>query len=101
MVGGGPFPTELLDATGDRIREIGREYGTTTGRPRRVGWLDLAALRYATRLTGTTGLAVMLLDVLAGLPELKVCTRYTDAAGGEIPRLPRRRRRAGPRHPGF
>ena len=87
-VGGGPFPTELLDATGDRIREVGREYGTTTGRPRRVGWLDLAALRYATRLTGTTGLAVMLLDVLAGLPELKVCTRYTDAAGGEIPGYP-------------
>ena len=77
-VGGGPFPTELLDATGDRIREVGREYGTTTGRPRRVGWLDLAALRYSTRLTGTTGLAVMLLDVLAGLPELRVCTKYVD-----------------------
>ncbi len=79
-VGGGPFPTELADATGDRIREVGREYGTTTGRPRRVGWLDLAALRYSTRLTGTTGLAVMLLDVLAGLPELRVCTRYVDKA---------------------
>ncbi|BAM02260.1 adenylosuccinate synthase [Phycisphaera mikurensis] len=81
-VGGGPFPTELLDATGDRIREVGREYGTTTGRPRRVGWLDLAALRYSVRLTGTTGLAVMLLDVLAGLPELRVCTGYVDRASG-------------------
>ena len=83
-VGGGPFPTELLDATGDAIREKGREYGTTTGRPRRCGWLDLVALRYATRLTGATGLAVMLLDVLAGRPELRVCTRYLDAAGNEV-----------------
>ena len=83
-VGGGPFPTELLDATGDAIRERGREYGTTTGRPRRCGWLDLVALRYATRLTGATGLAVMLLDVLAGLPELRVCTRYLDAQGRDV-----------------
>lgn len=75
-VGGGPFPTELLNATGDAIREKGREYGTTTGRPRRCGWLDLVAVRYATMLNGTSRLSVMLLDVLAGLPELKVCVAY-------------------------
>ena len=75
-VGGGPMPTQLDDATGDRIREVGREYGTTTGRPRRCGWLDLVALRYTATVSGATGLAIMLLDVLAGLPELKVCTAY-------------------------
>ncbi len=75
-VGGGPMPTELFDATGDRIREVGKEYGTTTGRPRRVGWLDLVALKYTARLSGATGIALMLLDVLAGLPELKLCTGY-------------------------
>jgi adenylosuccinate synthase len=75
-VGGGPMPTELHDETGQRIRDNGNEYGTTTGRPRRCGWLDLVALRYTTRLTGATGLALMLVDVLAGLPELKVCTAY-------------------------
>ncbi|MFI4861402.1 MAG: adenylosuccinate synthase [Phycisphaerales bacterium JB063] len=76
-VGEGPMPTELTDATGDRIREVGREYGTTTGRPRRCGWIDLVALRYTTRVSGATVLCVMLLDVLAGLPELKCCTGYT------------------------
>jgi len=76
-VGGGPMPTELHDATGERIREVGREYGTTTGRPRRCGWLDLVALRYTATVSGATGLAIMLLDVLAGLDELKVCTAYT------------------------
>ncbi len=75
-VGGGPMPTQLDDATGDRIREVGREYGTTTGRPRRCGWLDLVALKYTATVSGATGLAIMLLDVLAGLPELKVCTAY-------------------------
>ncbi|MEE9404781.1 MAG: adenylosuccinate synthase [Algisphaera sp.] len=78
-VGGGPMPTQLDDATGDRIREVGREYGTTTGRPRRCGWLDLVALRYTASVSGATGLAIMLLDVLAGLPELKVCTAYNIA----------------------
>jgi adenylosuccinate synthase len=76
-VGEGPMPTELTDATGDRIREVGREYGTTTGRPRRCGWIDLVALRYTTRVSGATVLCVMLLDVLADLPELKCCTGYT------------------------
>jgi adenylosuccinate synthase len=75
-VGGGPMPTQLDDATGERIREVGREYGTTTGRPRRCGWLDLVALKYTATVSGATGLAIMLLDVLAGLPELKVCTGY-------------------------
>ena len=75
-VGGGPMPTQLDDETGDRIREVGREYGTTTGRPRRCGWLDLVALRYTATVSGATGLGIMLLDVLAGLPELKVCTAY-------------------------
>ncbi|MEM9414415.1 MAG: adenylosuccinate synthase [Planctomycetota bacterium] len=75
-VGEGPMPTELTDATGERIREVGREYGTTTGRPRRCGWIDLVALRYTTRVSGATVLCVMLLDVLADLPELKCCVGY-------------------------
>ncbi len=75
-VGGGPFPTEQDNDTGNRIREKGREYGTTTGRPRRCGWLDLMAVRYSARISGATALGVMLLDVLAGLPELKICVGY-------------------------
>jgi adenylosuccinate synthase len=75
-VGEGPFPTEQDNATGDRIRERGQEYGTTTKRPRRCGWLDLVAVRYSAMICGTTGLACMLLDVLSGFQELKLCTRY-------------------------
>ena len=75
-VGAGPFPTELEDATGERLRERGKEFGTTTGRPRRCGWLDLVAVRYAAQLVGATRLAVMLLDVLAGFDELEVCVGY-------------------------
>ena len=75
-VGGGPFPTELHDAVGDGIRERGREYGTTTGRPRRVGWFDAVAARYAADLCGCTSLTINLLDVLSGIDELKVCTAY-------------------------
>ncbi|GIV09332.1 MAG: adenylosuccinate synthetase [Fimbriimonadales bacterium] len=75
-VGEGPFPTELRDAIGDRIRNRGREYGVTTGRARRVGWLDLVALRYAARVNGFTALALTLLDVLSGLETLKVCIAY-------------------------
>jgi adenylosuccinate synthase len=75
-VGAGPMPTELHDATGQRIREVGREYGTTTGRPRRCGWLDLVALKYTATVSGATGIALTLLDVLAGLPELKVAVAY-------------------------
>lgn len=75
-VGAGPLPTELFDDAGHRIRERGREYGTTTGRPRRVGWLDLVATKYATMINGTTGLGLTMLDVLAGFDEIKVCTAY-------------------------
>jgi len=75
-VGGGPMPTELFDATGDAIRERGREFGTTTGRPRRVGWLDLVAVKYAAMVSGATELCITLLDVLSGEPELKLATGY-------------------------
>lgn len=75
-VGAGPLPTELHDETGQRIRERGREYGTTTGRPRRVGWLDLVAVRYSAMINGATGVALTMLDVLAGMPNLRVCTAY-------------------------
>ena len=75
-VGGGPMPTQLDCEIGDRIREVGREYGTTTGRPRRCGWIDLVALKYTASVSGATALCVMLVDVLADLPELKLCTGY-------------------------
>jgi adenylosuccinate synthase len=75
-VGRGPFPTELLDATGEQIRKTGREYGTVTGRPRRCGWFDAVATSYTTALAGADELAVMLLDVLSELDQLKVCTAY-------------------------
>ena len=75
-VGAGPFPTELHDELGDSIRESGGEYGTTTGRARRVGWIDLVALRYAARLNSLSHLAITKLDVLSGLSELLVCTGY-------------------------
>jgi len=75
-VGEGPLPTELNDATGDRIRLQGNEFGATTGRPRRIGWFDAVAARYTVELNGVDRLAVTLLDVLTGLPELKICTAY-------------------------
>ena len=75
-VGQGPFPTELDNELGERIRKIGREYGTVTGRPRRVGWLDSVAVRYTAALSGADEITVMLLDVLSGIPELKICTAY-------------------------
>jgi adenylosuccinate synthase len=75
-VGLGPFPTELLDATGELLRKRGNEFGSTTGRPRRCGWLDLPALRLAIRLSGLQGLALTKLDVLAGLSKVKVCVAY-------------------------
>jgi adenylosuccinate synthase len=76
-VGGGPFPTEQDNATGQYLRDRGNEYGTVTRRPRRCGWLDAVALRYTSRLSGVNSIAVMLLDVLAGLDEIKICTSYT------------------------
>ncbi len=86
-VGEGPFPTELEDGVGASLRERGGEFGTTTGRPRRCGWLDLVALRYAVRLNGITQLAVTKLDVLEGLPQVKVCTAYR-VDGKETDRFP-------------
>ena len=76
-VGEGPFPTELHDATGEELRKAGMEFGTTTGRPRRCGWLDLVALKYAHNINGYDTVAIMKLDVLDGQKELKVCTSYT------------------------
>lgn len=78
-VGAGPFPTEIEKSEpelAEKIRKTGGEFGATTGRPRRVGWLDLVALKYATELNGMTGLALMKADILQGLPELRVCTSY-------------------------
>jgi adenylosuccinate synthase len=75
-VGGGPFPTEQDNESGQRLRDQGNEYGTVTKRPRRCGWLDTVALRYTVRLSGTDGICVSLLDVLSGFEELKICTAY-------------------------
>jgi adenylosuccinate synthase len=75
-VGGGPFPTEQNNETGQHIRDRGQEYGTVTRRPRRCGWLDAVALRYTARLSGADSLAVALLDVLSELNEIKICTQY-------------------------
>jgi adenylosuccinate synthase len=86
-VGGGPFPTEQDNATGERIRRVGKEFGTVTGRPRRCGWFDAVAARHAARVSGSTELAVMLLDVLSGLKELKVATAY-QRGGKRINELP-------------
>lgn len=75
-VGEGPFPSELKDATGDRIREQGHEYGSTTGRPRRCGWFDVVAARFALELSGADGLIVTNLDVLSGFPEIRAAVEY-------------------------
>ncbi len=75
-VGEGPYVTELLDETGDRIRELGHEYGTTTGRPRRCGWLDLVTLKYAKRVNGLTALSVNHLDTIGNFDKIKVCVAY-------------------------
>ncbi|MBL8909469.1 MAG: adenylosuccinate synthase [Archangium sp.] len=86
-VGGGPFPTELTDATGERLRKVGDEFGATTGRPRRCGWLDTVVLRYAARVNGLWGLALTKMDVLSGLETLKVCTAY-ELDGKKLTELP-------------
>jgi len=75
-VGGGPFPTELLDEDGERLREIGHEYGATTERPRRCGWLDIVPVRYAARINGLSELAITKLDVLDSFESIKICTAY-------------------------
>jgi adenylosuccinate synthase len=87
-VGAGPFPSELHDAMGEQIRERGGEFGTTTGRPRRTGWLDLVALRYAARLNTLTALVVTKLDVLSGLDRLQVCTSYCGGDGAVFEHFP-------------
>ncbi|GIW98058.1 MAG: adenylosuccinate synthetase [Pirellulaceae bacterium] len=86
-VGGGPFPTELHDETGEKIRQLGNEFGTTTGRPRRCGWFDAVAVRYTARLGGIDCLALMMMDVLAHFDELKVCVAY-EVDGQRIDRFP-------------
>jgi len=86
-VGSGPFPTELNNALGEKIRTDGAEFGATTGRPRRTGWLDLVALKYAIRINGITNLALMKLDVLSGHKEIEACTSYR-LDGQEIKDLP-------------
>ncbi|HHE47773.1 MAG TPA: adenylosuccinate synthetase [Candidatus Acetothermia bacterium] len=87
-VGEGPFPTEDTGEGGDLLRQKGREYGATTGRPRRCGWLDLVALRYAQEVNSFTELAITKLDVLSGLDEIPVCTAY-DLEGEKVEVLPR------------
>jgi adenylosuccinate synthase len=87
-VGSGPFPTELHDSTGDKIRELGREFGSTTGRPRRCGWLDLPILKYSAMLNGVTQLLMMKADVLNEFDEIKVCTHYKLENGFTTDRVP-------------
>jgi adenylosuccinate synthase len=86
-VGSGPFPTELFDETGDTIRNNGREFGSVTGRPRRTGWLDIPALKYAVMINGVTELLMMKADILSGFETIKVCTAY-NYQGKEIDHLP-------------
>lgn len=87
-VGDGPFPTELFDEIGSRIREVGREYGTTTGRPRRVGWFDSVVMRHSKRVSGITNLCLNSIDVLTGLDTVKICVAYRKANGEEISHYP-------------
>ncbi len=87
-VGAGPFPTELEDETGRTMLERGHEFGTTTGRERRCGWIDLVGLRYAVRLNGLTALAVTKLDVLAGIDPLRVAVRYRSSEGAALEEFP-------------
>ena len=86
-VGDGPFPTELFDEVGDRIREVGHEYGTTTGRPRRVGWFDSVVMRHSRRVSGITNLSLYSIDVLSGLDIVKICVAY-DLDGERIDHYP-------------
>ena len=87
-VGAGPFPSELHDEMGDRLREAGHEFGTTTGRARRCGWLDLVALRYAVRVNGLTGLVLTKLDVLTGIDPLPVANAYSGPEGASFDEFP-------------
>ena len=87
-VGSGPFPTELEDEVGEMIRDKGQEFGTTTGRPRRCGWLDLVMLELSHRICGFSSLAIMKLDILSDMDEIKVCVAYKDGKGSEINHFP-------------
>ena len=87
-VGSGPFPTELEDEVGEMIRSKGQEFGTTTGRPRRCGWLDLVMLELSNRICGFSSLAVMKLDILSDMDEIKVCVAYKDDEGSEVNHFP-------------
>jgi adenylosuccinate synthase len=87
-VGGGPFPTEQDNEVGERIRRVGREYGTVTGRPRRCGWFDAVAARYSARVSGSTEISLMLLDVLSGIPEIQVAVAYEDETGRKVAEMP-------------
>ena len=87
-VGSGPFPTELHDEVGEQIRQAGREFGSTTGRPRRTGWIDLPALRYAIMLNGVTELHLMKADVLDGFAEIQACTHYRLPGGEQTTQFP-------------
>ncbi|MCU0259175.1 MAG: adenylosuccinate synthase [Solirubrobacteraceae bacterium] len=87
-VGAGPFPTELEDDLGEELRRRGGEFGTTTGRPRRTGWIDLVALRYAARINSMTALVITKLDVLSGFDTLRVCTAYEGADGAVFETFP-------------
>tara|TARA_B100000029_G_scaffold510019_1_gene600547 strand:- start:1479 stop:2741 length:1263 start_codon:yes stop_codon:yes gene_type:complete len=87
-VGSGPFPTELKDVVGEMIRDKGQEFGTTTGRPRRCGWLDLVMLELSNRICGFSSLAIMKLDILSDMDEVKVCVAYKDDTGSEVNHFP-------------
>ena len=93
-VGGGPFPTELDDEIGERLRKRGNEFGATTGRPRRCGWIDLVALKRAVAINGINGLCITKLDVLDGMDNLKICIAY-EYRGKRSELRPARRRRLG------
>jgi adenylosuccinate synthase len=87
-VGSGPYPTELHDETGDKLRANGFEFGTTTGRPRRCGWLDIVALRFACDINGFTHINLTKLDVLSGFPKVKLAVGYRAPNGESVPSFP-------------
>lgn len=87
-VGSGPFPTEILGEDGDRLRSAGHEFGTTTGRPRRCGWLDIVALEYCCQINGFSSLNLTKLDVLSDLPEIQLGVAYKQSDGTPVPSFP-------------
>jgi adenylosuccinate synthase len=87
-VGEGPMPTELLDKTGQYLQDVGHEFGTTTSRPRRCGWLDLVVVKHACTISGVTKLAITKLDVLNGLSQIYICNQYTNGEGKRIDYFP-------------